>query len=601
MPYLAGFITPQDFGATGGGVIDDTAALNDALSYVFTTYGGGYVFVPWGEYLVSAPIVIPPYTFLVGETALTLNLNTTPTSVAQIVASSGWAPASSSGIVEILSKTPGGWSENTSSCGLRGIYINGVNNTSTNLNGINMVGPCYDVHLEDVFINTPGHNGISSSGQSESGITPTFPYHQRYDRVTIAYAANNGFSLTNFTDSTYVNCLAFQNAAAGWVVNNCSNNVWTSCRAEWNEYGFSVSGSSGSLTFTGCTTDQNSREGLYINTATGQTTQGGGVIWTGGKLHADANGSVSGHSSGILVTGSTVPVVISGANVEAGENVSTFFPPDAITLTSSSNITVAGCTLQGVTSAWNDTGGNTKLTRTGCVGFTGDPNTQTVTVLPNITSGGEVIGATAPLGDNGVGTLQLANAGTVPSTNPTGGLVAYSTGGQLAARNPQGLAQTLSSVIAAQTSTNTVTGVTAETVLQTVTIPANDPAAGAVYHLTGYGTYSSATGDLGWELRWGGTGGTTIASLPTTNVVPAASGSFWYDATLTFRSTTSVTAAINLEMNSSTTTGVSTSYVSALGPTAVTTTSSTALTVDVTPSSSADSILLIGGCVRRLA
>lgn len=36
------------------------------------------------------------------------------------------------------------------------------------------------------------------------------------------------------------------------------------------------------------------------------------------------------------------------------------------------------------------------------------------------------IGAATALGDNGIGTLQLADASTPPSTNPTGGLTAYS-------------------------------------------------------------------------------------------------------------------------------------------------------------------------------
>lgn len=388
MPYLAGFVTPQDYGATGNGVTDDSSAINAALSFVWTTNGGGFVLLPPGTYAVANPVIIPPYTFLVGQTEISLNLNTIPTNVAVITALSSWAPASSTGIVEILSKTPGGWSQNTAACGLKNIYINGASNTSTNLNGINMVGPCYDVHLQDVFIDTPPHDGITASGQTESGITPTFPYHQRYDRVTVAYAGLTGFNLVNFTDSTYTNCLAFQNVATGWTLQNCSNSVWAHCRGEWNEYGFSVSGSSGSLTFTGCTTDQNSREGLYINGATPQTTQGGGVIWSGGKFHADANGAVSGHTNAILVTSSTVPVTITGTNVESGENVSTFYPANAITLTSSSNVVVAGSWLQGVTSAWNDTGGNTNIMRSGCFGATGNPNTQTYTALTDLLPAG---------------------------------------------------------------------------------------------------------------------------------------------------------------------------------------------------------------------
>lgn len=213
-----------------------------------------------------------------------------------------------------------------------------------------------------------------------------------------------------------------------------------------------------------------------------------------------------------------------------------------------------------------------------------------------------LVGSGTTLGDNGVGEIQLANASSPPSTNPTGGAVVYATAGKVTSRNPQGLVQTLSSVIQAQTSTTTITGVTAETVLHTVTIPANDPVAGAVYHLTGYGTFTAASGNLTWTVRWGGTSGTSIAALPTNTAPVLTNGLFWYDVTLTFRSTTSVTAAINLELGSSTSTDAATSFIGTpTAPVTVTTTGSTALTVDVTPSVSGDTINLLGGCARRLA
>ena len=49
-----------------------------------------------------------------------------------------------------------------------------------------------------------------------------------------------------------------------------------------------------------------------------------------------------------------------------------------------------------------------------------------------------LIGGTTALGDNGVGTLQLANATTVPTTNPTGGLDLYAKNGIPQVRDPGG-------------------------------------------------------------------------------------------------------------------------------------------------------------------
>lgn len=611
MPYLAGFTTPQDFGAVGNGSTDDTAAINAALSYVYTTYGGGIVILPVTDngYLVSAPVTPPPYTFLVGQTAITLNLNLAapPTAVSRLIASAAWAPSTTAGVVSFLSLTPGGWGENWASGGLRQIFIDGSQNSNTNLQGVQLTGPVYDVHLEDVFIWKAPHNGISASSQTESGITATFPYHQRYDRVTVANCGNSGFNLVNFTDSSFVNCLAFGSVGNGFALQNNSNSVFTACRSEWSSggRGWDVTGTSGSIVFTGCTTDQNFSEGLRIHAAAGQSAQGGGIIWTGGKLHLDGNGGTN--PNGIKITGSTVPVTITGTNVESGQASSlSYFPTNAVEIDTSSNVTVIGSVLQGVTSAWSDGGTNTVLTRIGCIGATGNAGSQTLTVLPNLSST-LVIGATAPLGDNGVGEIQLANASTVPSTNPTGGVDVYSTAGKLTTRNPQGLVQTLSSVVAAQTATNTVSGTAAETVLQTFTIPANDPITGTVYHITGYGVYTaSGTPTLDFLVRWGGTAGTLIAGITTAfNAVVATSVPFWYDVIITFQSTTSCTAAINLEASTTATGGtdVSTSYIGTPATaTAVTTTGSNALVVDVKWSTSTGtSITITGGCVRRLA
>lgn len=467
MPYLAGFTTPQDFGAVGNGSTDDTAAINAALDFVYTTYGGGIVILPvtGSGYLVSAPITPPPYTFLVGQSAITLNLNlaTPPANVSRLLASSAWAPSAAAGIVSFLSLTPGGWGENWASGGLRQIFIDGSQNSNTNLQGIQMTGPVYDVHLEDVLIYKAPHNGINASTQTESGITATFPYHQRYDRVTAANCGNSGFNLVNFTDSSLINCLAFGSVGNGFALQNNSNSVLTACRSEWSSggRGYDVTGTSGSIEFTGCTTDQNFDEGLRIHAAAGQSTQGGGIIWTGGKLHLDGNGGTN--PNGIKITGSTVPVTITGVNVESGQaSGGSYYPTNAIEIDTSSNVTVSTCTLQGITSAWSDGGSNTVITRTGCIGATGNPSSQTFTVLPNLSST-LVVGATAPLGDNGVGEIQLANAGTVPTTNPTGGAIVYARNGGILTRDPNG---TVTPLVAGP-ETAATTGALAESIPRT--------------------------------------------------------------------------------------------------------------------------------------
>lgn len=548
MPFLVGVVTPQDYGAVGNGIADDTSAINQALAAVFAA-GGGYVYLPVGQYLVSSTISIPPYTFLVGVTEISLNLFATPGTISRIVASASWAPSSSTGIVSIMSKTPGGWSVNTASCGLTNVFIDGSLNASTNLQGLNLVGPVYDVHLNNVFIWKAPHNGITASGQTESGISPTFPYHQRYTRVTIANCGNTGFSITNFTDSTFDNCMGFANTGNNWTMQNNSNSVLTSCRAEWSSggRGFDITGSSGSVVFNNCTTDQNTSEGLRIHATSQQTNQGGGIVVTGGKFHADGNGGTN--NNGIKITGNGgVPVLITGVNVEIGQNSSVNYPNVALEIDTSSNVTVDGCVLQGITTSWSDGGGNTNVVRKGVIGQVGAQGSQTTTLLQDL---------------------------------------------------PYGVPQV-------QSSTTTVANTATETVLQTYTVPANEPIAGSVYHVTGYGTYSTTgTPTLQFTVRWGGVAGTITAQVPAITTPSGVTNAlFWYDGMLTFQSATTVFAAFNLEFGTSTTTDQATSYIASTSTaTTVTTSSASALVVTAKwgTASASNTISINGGCVRKLA
>lgn len=428
MPYLVGYVTPQDYGAAGDGATDDTAALNAALA-ALNTAGGGTLFMPAGSrFLVSGTISVPPFVFLQGPVQVSLNLGTLPASMPRILAAPAWAPSSTAGIVAFQSKTPGGWATTAQSSGLKNLAIDGNGNTSANLNGILFQGPVYDTHLEDVYIVSAPHNGVHAISQSESGITATFPYHQRWSRVSTNLAANTGFNLINFTDSTFTNCLAFASVANNWALQNNSNAVFANCRAEWSSggRGWDITGSAGSVVFDSCTTDKNFSEGFRIHAATGQASDGGGIVISGGKFHGDGLGGTN--NNGIKITGSSVPVTISGINVEAGANSGTTYPAVGLEIDTSSNVVVSGSVLQGQANAWSDGGSNTVITRRSCVGATGNAGSQTFTVLPDL-GGTVVVGATAPLGDNGVGELQLADASTVPTTNPTAGIDIYSQSG----------------------------------------------------------------------------------------------------------------------------------------------------------------------------
>jgi len=57
----------KDFGAIGNGVANDTAAIQAAINYMNTTYSGGIVFVPAGNYYVPGGLTLKGGVELVGE------------------------------------------------------------------------------------------------------------------------------------------------------------------------------------------------------------------------------------------------------------------------------------------------------------------------------------------------------------------------------------------------------------------------------------------------------------------------------------------------------------------------------------------------------
>lgn len=248
------------------------------------------------------------------------------------------------------------------------------------------------------------------------------------------------------------------------------------------------------------------------------------------------------------------------------------------------------------------TGRDVQLARTG-VGVWGFTNPLTSHGFVGTFDGNVVVGGTAALGDNGVGELQLATVTTEPTTNPTGGAVLYmDSAGHLKYRDVNGTVPVITGSLSAITATTTIANTNALSTLQTTTIKANDAIAASVYRVTGYGTYSvTGTPTLTFALYWGTTAGTLIAAIP---AVTAASGitnaPFSYDCLISFRSTTSCTAMMRLDVVNVTATNSSVPFVNATGPTTVATTADTAITVGFTWSaaSASNTISLIGGTVE---
>jgi hypothetical protein len=131
-----------------------------------------------------------------------------------------------------------------------------------------------------------------------------------------------------------------------------------------------------------------------------------------------------------------------------------------------------------------------------------------------------LVGSTTALGDNGVGEIQIANATTVPTTNPTGGTLLYSNAGSLNLRNAQGLVKAFAGAIPGSNVVTTVANTVTETTVATLTVPANDMAVGGLYRIKAWGI-ASTTGTPTIRFR-AFVGATQIASTGTLTPTTAA-------------------------------------------------------------------------------
>lgn len=202
--------------------------------------------------------------------------------------------------------------------------------------------------------------------------------------------------------------------------------------------------------------------------------------------------------------------------------------------------------------------------------------------------------------------LTLANQSAAPAAVAGAGTL-YALAGQPQYVNPQGLTGALVGCQGglATAGITTVANVSAETVLQTLSIPAADAVAGTVYRMTGWGVYSdTGTPTLAWGTRLGGVAGTSLATIAATTLGSGVSNeAFLSVCLLNFLSATTAQVYMAVDLGTSTSTNATTRLTST--PSAATTVSiSTAktfvLTVTFSAASSSNTISLLGGMSERL-
>jgi hypothetical protein len=223
-----------------------------------------------------------------------------------------------------------------------------------------------------------------------------------------------------------------------------------------------------------------------------------------------------------------------------------------------------------------------------------------------VTGGTNGILAAETVGDTMQGPLTLTNQTAQPAT-PTGAAVLYASGGVMTYVNPQGLVNTIVGSQGGLTTTTTVANTATETLLQGLSLPANDAVASAVYRLRGWGVYSwTSTPTIQFTARLGGVAGTLLAQIPAFTLGTAqTSAPFEFEVVANFLSATTVQTLLSVSLTSATTSDAASPPFVAT-PTSATTislSSTKVLQLDVTWGTAAagNTISLLGGWTERIA
>lgn len=224
-----------------------------------------------------------------------------------------------------------------------------------------------------------------------------------------------------------------------------------------------------------------------------------------------------------------------------------------------------------------------------------------------VTGGPNGVLAAETVGDSMNGPLSLLNQTAAPAA-VAGAPQLYGLAGQPAWVNPQGLTGSIpgcqGGLLAA--GITTVANLSAETVLQTMSLPAADPVAGTVYQMVGWGTYSdTVTPTLAWGSRWGGVAGTSLSTIAATTLGSGvATVAFKVECLLNFLSATTAQVHMAVDLGTSTSTNATTRLTSSPSA-AVTVAASTAktwvTTVTFSAASASNTISLLGAYSVRLA
>jgi hypothetical protein len=440
-------------------------------------------------------------------------------------------------VILLVDQATGGYSTVSNEQRIGYLTIDGANLPGA-VDGIQAQGYVHGVYLEDVAIRSATSHGIAVASNGSGSA-----YSWRGTRVRVYNSTGIGFSVA-MTDCTWIDCEALNAGSHGWFLGAAANTHLIGCRAEWSAFdGFNVSGNlgtgtgSGGFTMTDCSTDRNGHNGVFFSAATGNAP----VQVTGAMLRRDGRngGSGGGGYAGLQITGCTAPINVNGATCYPGvdDNGSGANSPQygvSVTATST-KVSIDAITVHAAATAWNDDGTNTITLGSNIQMYTGATSAPVAVALPAVNirtstniSRNVVVGSASAIGDNGVGELQLADATTVPSTNPTAGSTVYSesaTPHPLKLRDAGGNVRSLVDGFAQLATNPTFTAAGQAATPVTLAVQASATylvEAGMIFTNTTGSTTFSWTGPAGATMQWADTtgSGTYVSTIGGTDSFP---------------------------------------------------------------------------------
>ncbi len=351
------FLNVKEHGAVGDGVTDDEPAINALLD---TSPEGSVIVMPPAVYATDAPLIVPPGKTLMGLRANLMKVTglfDPEVSIRPLATFTGVAA------ILLLDQATGGYAAISGEQRLLNFMIDG-SDAPAGMDGLQAKGNIQNVGIRDVTIKDCPNSGIFTSDNAGA-----YPYSWRMHRVMIDNNQAHGMYSDRMVDLTAVDCQFIGNFASGLTLNNSANTQLIGCRAEWNgNQGFYFSGDwglgagSGGALMTGCSTDRNGFNGIFIDVANTNAP----LVLSGIMTRRDGRngGAGGGGYAGIAANATPMPVIIGDwtnfPGVDDG-GAGTSSPQYGGSFTGCDHVQIDSAYLHAATEALHDGGGNQPL------------------------------------------------------------------------------------------------------------------------------------------------------------------------------------------------------------------------------------------------